>query len=261
MSYTSLDYNKLSQIYDSSRVANTETTGKLLRLLDINGDSVVLDMGCGTGNYTAALEQVANRVIGIDKSLGMIKRAHIKFPELSFVCGDVTSIPIGSESIDAAFAIQVLHHVKDKEKFCNEAYRVLRNLGYVAVHACSHRQIRAFWFFHYFPKGLQIDLERSPDCDEIKYLLDRAGFSGIHYEVCYTDAVVTNETPEQYLDKDYRDSISTFSFLTEEEIEEGCEKIRKDIDLGAIEDIVERSNIKVANEVGGVCIIYGRKVI
>jgi ubiquinone/menaquinone biosynthesis C-methylase UbiE len=255
----SADYDRISRIYDTSRVANTETLEKLIRLLHVGSDSVILDMGCGTGNYTDALRRVAKSVIGIDLSIGMLEQARAKFTDLLLICGDVTSMPFKPESFDAAFAVQVLHHVKEKELFLTEAYRVLRKGAGIAIHACSHRQMRAFWFYHYFPKGLQVDLARMPDSKEIVSLLTRVGFSDIRIETCYHDVVVANEAPERYLDKNYRDSISTFAFLSEEDVELGCEKIRKDIASGTVESVVRQSDARVANDVGGSSIIYGRK--
>jgi ubiquinone/menaquinone biosynthesis C-methylase UbiE len=257
--YIPIDYDKLSRIYDTSRVANAETTEKLLRLLHIGGNSLVLDMGCGSGNYAAVLQQMARSVIGVDISIGMIKQAQVKFPGLTFIGGDVGSLPFKSGTFDAAYAIQVLHHVKEKDTFLSEAYRVLRNGAYIAVHQCSHKQIQAFWFYHYFPKGLEADLARIPDSGEVVSMLERAGFSDIGMEICYQDEVVVHETPESYLDKNYRDSISTFAFLTRQEIEWGCEKLREDIASGAVGGFVRRSNAKVANDVGGSSIIYGQK--
>ena len=192
---TSINYDKVSRIYDTSRVANTETVEKLINLLHIDGDSVVLDAGCGTGNYTAALQQVARSVIGLDVSTGMIEQAQAKFPELTLICGNVTILPFKSGTFDGAFAIQVLHHVKEKALFLAEAHRVLRKQACMAIHACSHRQMRAFWFYHYFPKGLQADLARMPDTEDIALLLDSAGFSDIGTTVCYHDVVVADEAP------------------------------------------------------------------
>ena len=255
----SIAYDKISRIYDTSRVANTETTEKLLRLLHIGIDSVILDMGCGTGNYTDALRRVAKSVVGIDLSIGMIEMARTKFSDLSLIRSDVTCLPFTSRIFDGVFAIQVLHHVKEKELFLMEAYRVLRKGASIAIHACSHRQMRAFWFYHYFPKGLEVDLRRMPDIKEIVSLFYGAGFSNIGIKICYRDVVVADEAPERYLDKNYRDSISTFAFLTDEDIELGCEKIRKDIASGAVESVVRQSEAKVVNDVGGSCIIHGRK--
>jgi len=98
-----------------------------------------------------------------------------------------------------------------------------------------------------------------PDSKDIVLLLTRVGFSDTGIEICYRDVVVADETPERYLDRNYRDSISTFAFLTEEDIELGCEKIRKDIASGAIQSVVRESEVKVVRDTGGSCIVYGHK--
>lgn len=256
-----IGYDDISQIYDVSRAANTETMEKLVEQLHLDSDSVLLDMGCGTGNYTATLQRVAKSVIGVDISISMIEQAQIKFPELRFICGDVTGLPFDSEVFDGVFAIQVLHHIKKKGIFLKEAHRVLRKEGYIVIHSCSHRQMQTFWFYRYFPRGLEVDLARIPDSDEIASLLEKAGFSNIGVEICYHDVVVAHEAPESYLDRDYRNGISTFALLTEEDIRLGCGKLRQDIASGAIESIVQQSEARVANDVGGSSIIYGQKAI
>lgn len=110
----SVDYDKVSHIYDVSRAANVETIDKLVKVLHVNNYSHLLDLGCGTGNYTAALQQVAERVIGIDTSIGMLERARAKLPGIQFVQGDIACLPFASCTFDGAFAIQVLHHTKRK---------------------------------------------------------------------------------------------------------------------------------------------------
>lgn len=256
---TSVNYNKISRIYDTSRVAHAETIDKLVGLLHIGRDSVVLDMGCGTGNYSGAIQQVAVSAIGIDLSIRMLEQARAKFSDLSLVHGNVTSIPFKSETFDAAFAIQVLHHVKDKRLFLREAYRVLKKGAYLAIDSCSHRQMRTFWLYYYFPKGLDIDLIRIPDTNEIASLLERTGFYNVSSEISYTDIAFEHEKPEHYLDKNYRDGQSTFCLLTEEDIESGCTKLREDIASGAVEAVIRQFAVKEAR-VGGSCITYGRKM-
>jgi len=254
----SIDYSKISKIYDIGRATNAETVEKLVRLLRVSTDSILLDMGCGTGNYTAALQKVGKSVIGVDISPDMIEQARVKFPRLQFICSDVTNLPFDSGMFDGAFAIQVLHHVKKMENFLMEAYRVVRKGAYIAIHSCSHRQMKAFWFYHYFPKGLEVDLSRIPNSKEIASLLKKTGFSNVGVEICYSDVVVAYEAPKCYLDKKYRDSDSTFALLTEEDIEAGCEKLKKDISSGAVETVVQRYERKVRTT-GGSSIIYGKK--
>ena len=252
----SMYYNKVSRSYDTGREASIETFEKVVRLLNIDNESVILDMGCGTGNYTSALQPVSKNVIGIDLSEGMLEQARAK--HVNLVYGDITQLPLKSETFDGALAMQVLHHVGEKEQFLSEAHRVLRKQAAVAIHTCSHQQIKTFWLYHYFPRGLVVDLARIPDLQEIISLLEKVGFSDVDIEICYQNIVI-DETPERYLDKDYHNSSSTFAFLAEEDIESGCDKIRRESQSGAAIDIVREAEARIAGEVGGSTIIYGRK--
>ena len=49
---TSVNYDRISKIYDTGRAAHPETVEKLVQSLGIASNSKILDMGCGTGNYT-----------------------------------------------------------------------------------------------------------------------------------------------------------------------------------------------------------------
>ncbi len=255
-----VDYDRISEIYDISRMgAYPETVEKLARYLSINPDSVLLDMGCGTGNYASVLQRVARSIIGIDLSKGMIRRARSRLLRWRSLRGDIIRLPFHSDVFDGAYAVQVIHHVKNKDAFLDEAYRVIREDGCIAIDSCSHEQLRIHWFYHYFPSGLEIDLARIPDTGEVISMLERAGFTEIGVDKCYSDMVVTQETPESYLDKAYRDGISTFSLLTSEEIEDGCEKIREEIASGAAYKVVQLSREVMARRLGGSSIIYGKR--
>ena len=231
------------------------------KLLHIEDNSTLLDLGCGTGNYTFTLQQLVKGVIGIDINAAMLDRARFKFPALQLLRGDVRHLPFDPDTFDGALAVQVLHHVREKEIFLREAFRVLRKEAYIAVHSCSHRQMRAFWFYHYFPQGLEVDLARIPDSGEIASLLNKVGFSNIGIEICYSDVVVKDETLENYLDKNYRNGVSTFAFLSEKDIEQGCQKIREEIASGASKEVIHKAVTEVAERAGGSTIVYGQKVL
>lgn len=257
--WTTEHYDRVGRLYDRSRAANPKTVKRLVRLLQVNGSSMLLELGCGTGNYAAALEREAGSVVGIDISRGMISQVSTKSSELALVCGDVTSLPFHSNTFDGSIAMHVIHHVCDRRAFLDEVHRVLREGGKLAIHTCSHEQSRhVFWIFDYFPEGLEADIARMPDVDEICGLLQQAGFSNVGVETCFDDYVVVNERPESYLDKDYRDGISTFALMSQEQLEAGCDRLRRDIASGEIESVIRRALEKLA-EFGGSVVVYGQK--
>jgi SAM-dependent methyltransferase len=72
------------------------------------GESV-LDAGCGCGGTTAALAArvgPAGAVVGVDLSAAMIDAARDRFPGLSFVAGDLASVPL--PPVDAVYSRMAL---------------------------------------------------------------------------------------------------------------------------------------------------------
>lgn len=232
-----LDYDRVSRNYDYSRRAGKETAELLVKLLRPFTNAFVLDIGCGTGNFLVELANLPAHLVGLDISAGMLKEAEVKTSKAGLVRGDAVFMPFEDEAFDAVYCIWALHHISDKRRFMSEVYRILKNKGRFIIQSCSHKQLETFWFYHYFPGGLEVDKKRIPDFREIQDLLVGAGFKGISIHPCRYEAVF-KETPELYLDKRYRDGGSTFSLLTTEEIEEGCNRIRHDIESGRTREIV-----------------------
>ena len=89
--------------------------------VDWPGDAVVLDVGCGPGNY---LEHVAG--VGVDLSFGMAAEARRHAPT---AVGDVCALPIASASVDRLLAPHMLYHAPDLDQATSELRRVLRPGG------------------------------------------------------------------------------------------------------------------------------------
>jgi ubiquinone/menaquinone biosynthesis C-methylase UbiE/DNA-binding transcriptional ArsR family regulator len=89
---------------------------------------VVGDLGCGTGQITAALAPFVRRVIAVDSSRAMLKAARQRLGTLDNVdlrYGALEKLPIDDGALDAAASCLVLHHVADPPAVLREAARVL----------------------------------------------------------------------------------------------------------------------------------------
>lgn len=69
---------------------------------DAQGDEVV-DVGCGEGYYTSALD--GREVAGIDISTPGIKAAARAYPSCSFAVGNALALPVVTESVDVAVSV------------------------------------------------------------------------------------------------------------------------------------------------------------
>jgi len=91
----------------------------------------ILDLGAGTGRFTAALAQATRAtVIACEPSAAM----RAVFPAgPGLVAGTAENLPFRRASFDAVWASQMLHHVRDLEAFARDIRHVLRPGGHLLL--------------------------------------------------------------------------------------------------------------------------------
>jgi ArsR family transcriptional regulator len=90
------------------------------------------DLGCGTGQVSSALAPFVDHVFAVDASAAMLqaakKRLH-EFDNVELRRGELESLPIDDDRLDAATLMLVLHHVPEPERALAECARVLKPGG------------------------------------------------------------------------------------------------------------------------------------
>ena len=118
-------YSAISAGYDE--LYGEEQSAKLveaLRLLRLEGDDVVLDVGCGTGSITRRIGEGGRRVIGIDISREMLEEG--RRPGMEFLVCDAEGLPFREREFDKVVSFTVLQNLADPSKALGEMWRACR---------------------------------------------------------------------------------------------------------------------------------------
>jgi ArsR family transcriptional regulator len=94
------------------------------------------DLGCGTGQVSAALAPFVARVIAIDGSAAMLQSAKRRvqaFDNVELRRGDLEELPVDDGRLDAAMLTLVLHHVPEPDKALAEVARVVKPGGRIVL--------------------------------------------------------------------------------------------------------------------------------
>ena len=219
-----IDYDMVSKVYDQVREGNPEMVLQLLEEVSLNDTSLVLDVGCGTGNNTILLATaIQAHVVGLDISYGMLEKACEKKSHVPLVQASADCIPFASDSLDFVYMTEVLHHLPDIPTTFQEIHRILKNVRSLCIVTQAHSQIDHRMTSRFFPGTAAIDKERYPDIDVIEDLLITAGFSTVNPKE-YTYKPV--RLGPEYVETIEKRGFSMLHKISKEEYVKGLEDIR-----------------------------------
>lgn len=233
----SVNYNEISKIYDDVREGDILLINQFLQELPPEAGLTVLDIGCGTGNYTDLFQKVTQakryRIYGIEPSEGMINKARQKNSQITFKQATAEDIPFEGNFFDFVYMTDVIHHIPDIRRMFSEIQRILKPQGKVCIMTQSHQQIAARPIVHFFPGTVGVDQGRYPDIDEI---IAAAQFGGLVYlkqEILFEDEVV--ELGAGFLELARKKGYSMLHLLTEQEYQTGLSKLESALQNGPLQ--------------------------
>ena len=245
-------YDKIGATYDATRHAEPGIVDILVELLNLRTGGRVLDIGCGTGNYTNALQARGLAMLGLDRSGLMLRTAqakselaksgHAPSGELTLVGADAAALPFADESFAGAICTLAIHHFQDLEASFAEAARILHN-GRLVILTQLPEQIMRYWLRAYFPRMIERSADQMPDWPTIEISLRRAGFRTWTQRLCWMPEQPVDlflysgkHQPHLYLDERVRANISSFANLADrDELGAGVERLKQDLARGRFE--------------------------
>lgn len=152
---------------------------RLVEMAQVRAGERAMDLACGTGDLTFALAARGARVVGLDFAASMVahavkKRGVVRQP-VDFVIGDLTAIPVASESTSLVTAGYALRNVPVLDEALAEIRRVLAPGGCVLAldfNRPSNALVRAAYLAYLTAIGSIVGLVLHGDADTYRYIAE-----------------------------------------------------------------------------------------
>jgi SAM-dependent methyltransferase len=128
-----------AKVYDElvfNKIKNDYELGSIVDSTKPTDTSIILDVGCGTGHHVSSLANKGYKVVGIDLSESMIKKAQETYPNLDFRVSDALatmSFPANSFTHITCLYFTI-YYIKDKRLFFENCMHWLMPGGFLVLH-------------------------------------------------------------------------------------------------------------------------------
>ncbi len=271
------NYTQKSRNYDKTREpVGTEVSVGCFAHAPVPLDQmVVLDAGCGTGNYSQAMLGYVGRIEAVDMNPGMLEVAAQKLAgardegRISFQSAQIDELPFEDEHFDGVMINQVLHHLPDDapkgfpvhRRVFAEFARVLKPGGVLVVNTCSQEQLRhGYWHYSLIPEAADALRARYVPLDELAEILIDSGFA-YRGRFAPVDAAIQGESyfdPRGPLTKEWRDGDSVWSLVAEDRLNRALSRIQNLDERGELEAYMAR-NDALRPQIGQATILFASR--
>jgi ubiquinone/menaquinone biosynthesis C-methylase UbiE len=228
MAAHTIDYDALAAAYACDRQVHP---GVLERLAGAApAGAMVLEVGCGTGNYIIALAAATGADCwGIDPSEGMLDQARRRASPVRFRFGRAEQIDAPADSFDLLFTVDVIHHVDDRCAYLRQAHRVLKPGAKLCTVTDSAEVIRRRQpLSTYFAETIEPELARYPRIIDLESMMREAGFDQITQGTVEWAYELNDLQP--YRDKAY----SALHLISEAAFQTGLARMQRELQAGPL---------------------------
>ena len=215
-------------IYRKFRIGHPTIWSYLINKAQVNSNSLIVDIGCGPGVEAAALECVRTGLyVGIDHAIDAIVSGHLDFKQkqhIQFMCADSVEIPLGNEIAKLVTFMVSLHQMINPTASLNEAIRVVKPDGLVAIVVVPHDQWINACEFRFFPELMNLDLERRP-IQKLDYLTTLSKKMLANVQITQM-TYLNRKIDQKVIDAIEQKHFSALQLLDEESFDQGLRRLK-----------------------------------
>jgi ubiquinone/menaquinone biosynthesis C-methylase UbiE len=187
-------FNSIASEWDAREV-NEKRLQKALSLFPIKPDSIILDIGCGTGvllPYIKPLTGTHGAIYCMDIAHQMLVQAKRKHRNnnIQFITGDGEELPVRDSFFNSIICLASFAHLKNKETAANEFFRTLQPQGDLSIiHLMGSKELNEV----HKNAGAPVKHDHLPPHEALHDMLSSAGFHSVNIvdepELFFTHAV------------------------------------------------------------------------
>ncbi len=230
MKDTHVNYDALAPTYNQRFADDNDRPATARALLELAGNlnaQRVLEVGCGTGRWLAELRTVAERCYGLDPSKGMLAQASRRNAPIGLTRGRGERLPFPDGTFDLVYCVNAIHHMDSQRTFIQEARRVLRAGGALAVIGMDPHQQRHTWYvYEYFAGVYETDLARFPSWETVIDWMRAARFERVERRL--VERIIDHKTSATVLDDPFlqKHTSSQLALLSDAAYAAGVQRIK-----------------------------------
>jgi ubiquinone/menaquinone biosynthesis C-methylase UbiE len=182
-----VNYDAIAHLYDGQPYRAKKVDPELSAFAKqraSSGGLSILDIACGTGSQLVANRAIVPdaRLVGLDRSIGMLRQAQRKMPDIAWVQADGAILPFQPETFDFVTCQFGFHHVPDKAGMLGAVFRVLRQGGRFVMRNLCPQEHPDWLYYKYFPEAQTLDLADFWPHETIVATMGRTGFTAVTVE-------------------------------------------------------------------------------
>ena len=222
-----INYNQIAPEYAQTRTAApwlVDFFAQELALLPAG--SVIIELGCGTGNHIRALAArlPQHQYEGFDQSPAMLREAQAQPSKVIFREGDAQLYwPYSAHYADIIFNVDVIHYIQDFRAFFSEANRVLKAGGNLLIATDSEEDLRKRSLTTFFPAILPHELARYPTVTTLHNAATAAGLLVGAPQMVHGTRPITDDTIANLAAK----CSSALRLISAEALAAGIERVQR----------------------------------
>ncbi|MFX1265860.1 MAG: class I SAM-dependent methyltransferase [Promethearchaeota archaeon] len=218
--------NKAAERYDAARSLPEETLtlwmDKLRESVPTGSITSILDLGAGTGRFTACLRDTFGcPVVAVDPSEAMLRQGKRRqLHDIQCINTTAENMPLKDTSIDLIWMSQVFHHLKNRMIAIQEMQRVLRLGGHLAIRNATQESETGNQWSRFFPEASNVSIPR----EEIITVVCGCGFETI---AVHSVPQVFAWSYTEYYEKIRQRGLSPLLVISDEAFANGMERLKQ----------------------------------